>query len=149
VILTFEFRAEADRWRVRITETGFKRDVPNLMAYDSRGQVVSIGEDPGEFRGIAARVVAIYDPVRFDPVNTARSVRYYTMLASGAVRRGLAHVLDLFDRYDLIFELPGYSDVPARVRQTFEHELDTMTFVRSSSINGRVRKLPWNIFRRQ
>jgi hypothetical protein len=149
VILHFEFRADVDRWRVRLVETGFVRDDANLMAYDARGKIASIGERAREFRTDAARVVPIYDALRFDPVGAANSVRYYTMLAHQEVRHGVAHVLDLLDRYELILELPGYSGIAAGLRDGFEKELYAMTFVRSYSINGHRRRLPWNLLRRR
>lgn len=149
MILHIEFRADVDHWRVRLVETGFVRDDANLMAYDARGRIASIGEPVREFKTVSARVVPIYDALRFDPAGTANSVRYYAMLAHQEVRGGLARVLDLFDRWDLSLELPGYSEIAADLRDAFEKELYAMAFARSYSINGRKRRLPWNLFRWQ
>ena len=148
MILTFEFRADPDRWRVRVAETGFIRDEPNRMAFNARGHVVSLGNHPRtEIGEDAARAAPIYHVVGFDPVLTAGAVYFYTTLAHQEVRRGLGHFLDLFDRFDLILALPGYSEIAAGLRVAFEKELYEMAFVRSYSINGRKRRLPWNLFR--
>ena len=147
MILTFEFRADAQRWRVRVAETGFLRDEPNRMAYNARGEAASVGDHGRDIGTDMARVVPIYEIVGFDPVRTAAAVWFYTKLAHQEVRRGLGHFLDLFDRYDLMLELPGYSEIAAGLRAAFEKELYRMTFVRSYSINGRKRNLPWNLFR--
>ena len=97
MILHIDFRAAGDRWHVRCAETGFAHDEPNRMAYNDRGEVVSIGER-GRDIGIADRSVPIYDAVRFDPAGTASCVLFYTMLTRKGVRRGLARLLDLLDR---------------------------------------------------
>lgn len=149
MILHFEFRADLDRWRVSLVETGFVRDDPNLMAYDAGGKIVSVGERARDFGGDAARVVPIYDALRFDPVGAANCVRYYTMLAHQEVRHRVARVFDLLDRYELTFELPGYSGIAPGLRDGFETELYAMTFVRSYSINGHRKSLPWNLLRKR
>lgn len=146
MILTIEFRAAGDRWRVRVAETGYTRDEPNRMGYNARGHVASLGGHGGDITDMA-RVVPIYRVAGFNPVETAGAVYFYTRLAHQEVRRGLAHILDLFDRYDLVLELPGYHEIAAGVRAAFEKELYQMTYVRSYSINGRKKKLPWNLFR--
>jgi hypothetical protein len=138
VILHIEFRAAGDRWHVRVAETGFTRDEPNRMAFNDRGEVVAIG-DRGRDIGIAARTIAIYDPVSFDPSGTASCVLFYTLLARKGVRRGLAQVLDLFDRYEIALDLPGYADIAADLRRSFEQELGAMTIVRRFTINGQRR----------
>jgi hypothetical protein len=139
VILHIEFRAEGDRWRVRVGETGFTCDEPNRMAYNDRGEVVAIGDHGGDI-GIVARAVPIYDAVGFEPAATASCVLFYTLLARKGVRRGLAQLLGLFDRYEMALELPGYPDIAADLRRRFERELGEMTFMRSYSINGQARK---------
>jgi len=146
VILQIEFRADAERWRVRVVETGYTRDGPNQMGFNARGQVASIGGHP-DIGTKAVRVVSIYDAQTFDPARTAFIVWYFTKLAHQDLRRGLAHLLDLFDRFDLIFELPGYSEIAADLRRKFEHDLYAMTSVRSYSINGRKRRLPLTVLR--
>ena len=78
---------------------------------------------------------------------TASVIGYHTRLAHHEVRRGLAHVFDLFDRYDLVLELPGYEEIAPVPRQRFEEDLYGMTYSRSHTINGRKRTLPWNILR--
>jgi hypothetical protein len=147
VILTFEFTADGDRWRVRVLETGFSRDAPNVVTLDSRGLVSSIGDHPHVNGADAARTVPIYDRSAFDPHRVASCVWYFTKVAHQGVRQGIAHFFDLFDRYDLIFELPGYEGIAADLRRKFEKDLYEMVFVGSYSINGRRRKLPWNLFR--
>jgi hypothetical protein len=136
VILHVEFRADAARWRIRVAETGFTRDEPNRMAYNARGEVVSMGDPALDISTDQVRVAPIYDPSSFDPIGTARCVRFYTSLAHQEVRRGLAHLLDLFDRFDLSLELPGYSEIAPGLREKFERHLNALTFVRSYSING-------------
>ena len=140
MILHVEFRADAERWRVRVPETGFIRDEPNRMAYNTRGAVVSIGEYRHEVGTELARVVPIYDATSFDPAGTAGSVQFYCSLAHKDVRRGLAHALDLFDRFDLTLELPGYSEIASGLRGEFERYLNAIEYVRSYSINGSARK---------
>jgi hypothetical protein len=140
VILHIEFSAEGERWHVHVAETGFTRDEPNRMAYDARGQVVSVGSLGAETGTEEDRVVPIYDAVTFDPNNTARCVLFYAQLAHQEVRRGLAHVLDPFDRYDLTLDLPGYPGIAPGLRDAFEHDLEAITFARSYSINGSARK---------
>lgn len=147
MILTVEFRADGDRWRVRVPETGFMRDEPNRMAYNARGHVISMGDHGRDIATDVARAVPIYRADGFDPDETAGAVLFFTMLAHQEVRRGLAQVLGLFDRYDLILDLPGYSGIAARSRDAFEKQLYQLTFARSYSINGRKRRLPWNLFR--
>lgn len=147
MILHVECRAAGDRWRVRVAETGFIRDVPNVVTFNHRGEVTSIGDEPRVSGADVARVAPIYDALRFDPLRTASVIWYHTRLAHHEVRRGLAHVLDLFDRYDLVLELPGYEEIAPDARQRFEKDLYDMTFLRSYAINGRKRSLPWNILR--
>jgi hypothetical protein len=136
VILHVEFRADAERWRVRVAETGFIRDEPNRMAYNARGEVVAVGDPARDIGTDLVRIVPIYDAARFEPTGTLRCVHFYMMLAHQEVRRGLAHIFDLVDRYDLTLELPGYSDIAPGLRDAFEHDLEAMTLVRSYSING-------------
>jgi hypothetical protein len=138
MILHVEFRAAGDRWHVRVAETGFTRDEPNRMAYNDRGEVVAIG-DHGRDLGMAARRVAIYDPVSFDPVGTAGCVQFYALLARKGARRGLAQVLDLFDRYEIALELPGYAEIASDLQRSFEQELGALTIVRRFTINGQSR----------
>ena len=138
MILHIEFRAVGDRWHVRCAEAGVALDEPNRMAYNDHGAVVSIG-DRGRDVGMAARSVPIYDAVRFDPAGTASCVLFYTMLTRKGVRRGLARILDLLDRYDAL-DLPGYSEIAADLRCAFEHQLDVMTLIRGYAINGQVKK---------
>jgi hypothetical protein len=141
VIRHIEFRAEAERWRVRVAETGFTRDEPNRMAYDGGGQIVSMGDPARDISTDQARVVRMYDAANFDPADTARCVDFFTKLSRDEGRRGLAHVLDLFDRYELTLELPGYEGIAAELRHAFEKHLDAMDpFVRSYTINGVNRK---------
>lgn len=123
------------------------RDEPNRMAYNARGLVIAIGDHGTEAPTDVARAVPIYRAAGFNPVETAGAVYFYTRLAHQEVRRGLAHILDLLDRYDLVLELPGYHEIAAGVRAAFDKELYQMTYVRSYSINGRKKKLPWNLFR--
>jgi len=116
------------------------------MAFNAREEVVSVGDHGGDITDVV-RVVPIYRAAGFNPVETAGAVYFYTRLAHQEVRRGLAHILDLFDRYDLALELPGYPEIAAVLRAAFEKELYQMTYVRSYSINGRKTELPWNVFR--
>lgn len=146
MILTFEFTAHGDRWRVRVPETGFSRDDPNILTFNRRGEVSSVGGQPQVAEDDAVRTVPIYDARTFDPRRTASCVWYYTKLAHN-VRHGLARFFDLFDRYDLILDLPGYEGIAAELRRTFEKDLYAMPFVGTYTINGRKRRLPWNVFR--
>ena len=139
MILHIEFRAVGDRWHVRCAEAGVALDEPNRMAYNDHGAVVSMG-DRGRDVGMAARSVPIYDAVRFDPAGTASCVLFYTMLTRKGVRRGLARILDLLDRYEIALDLPGYSEIAADLRRAFEHQLDVMTLIRGYAINGQVKK---------
>ena len=123
------------------------RDEPNRMAYNARGLVIAIGDHGTEVPTDVARAVPIYRAVGFDPRETASAVLFYTRLAHQEVRRGLAQVLGLFDRFDLILDLPGYSEIAAGSRAAFEKQLYQMTFARSYSINGRKRRLPSNLLR--
>ena len=146
--LTFEFRAQRDRWHVRVVETGFSRDAPNVLTYNVRGEVSSLGDYPHVTGAEAARVVPIYDAATFDPSRLAGAVFWYTNFAHQRLRHGLAHIFDLFDRYDLILELPGYDDIAPDLRRRFEDGLYAMPFVSGYTINGRERRLPWNLLRR-
>src|SRR3977135_777914 len=69
------------------------------MAYNARGEIISMGDPALDISTDQVRVAPIYDPSSFDPIGTARCVRFYTSLAHQEVRRGLAGLREKFERH--------------------------------------------------